>query len=162
MTEAYLLLGSNLGNREQYLQQARQALEARAGTICAASGIYETAAWGVEDQQAFLNQILKIRTKLEPEALLQAALAAEQDLGRVRLKKWGERVIDIDILFYGNRVLQTEALTIPHPQLHRRHFTLVPLAEIAPDLMHPIFRKTIQQLLDECPDKLEVKLFNRK
>ncbi|QNF31434.1 2-amino-4-hydroxy-6-hydroxymethyldihydropteridine diphosphokinase [Adhaeribacter swui] len=159
MFTAYLLLGSNLGNREDYLFQARNLIGDRLGEIKQQSGIYETAAWGVENQQAFLNQVLAIETPLAPEELLREINFLEAELGRVRRVRWGARVIDIDILFYGNVVLQTQRLTIPHPELQNRRFTLVPLTEIAPDFIHPVLGLSSQQLLAQCPDTLEVKKF---
>ncbi|QMU29630.1 2-amino-4-hydroxy-6-hydroxymethyldihydropteridine diphosphokinase [Adhaeribacter radiodurans] len=159
MPTVYLLLGSNLGNREDYLLQARNLIKAHLGEIKQQSGIYETAAWGVENQQAFLNQVLAVETDLIPEELLQEINFLEAELGRVRRERWGARVIDIDILYYADLVLQTQRLTIPHPELQNRRFTLVPLTEIAPDFTHPVLALTNQQLLKQCPDLLEVKKF---
>ncbi len=160
MPATYLLLGSNLGNRENYLLQARNLIGARLGEIKQESGIYETAAWGVENQLAFLNQVLAVETTLVPEELLQEINFLEAELGRVRRERWGARVIDIDILYYADLVLQTQRLTIPHPELQNRRFTLVSLTEIAPDFIHPILGLSNQQLLDQCPDMLEVKVFS--
>lgn len=159
MPKVYLLLGGNLGNRPLYLQQAREHINQQTGSIKRASRLYETAAWGKTDQPAFLNQVLEIETELSPEQVLQSINAIEQELGRVRFEHWGERVIDIDILFYEDLVLQTQRLTIPHPQLHNRRFTLLPLAEIAPSLLHPVLSQSINQLLESCADMLEVKVF---
>jgi 2-amino-4-hydroxy-6-hydroxymethyldihydropteridine diphosphokinase len=121
-----------------------------------ASSIYETAAWGKNDQPAFLNQVLEIETALSPPQLLKTILAIEENIGRVRQEKYGPRIIDIDILLFNDEVLHLPMLKIPHPQLQNRRFVLVPLAEIAPDLIHPVFKKTIAELLAICPDKLEV------
>lgn len=159
MPELYLLLGSNLGDRTLYLQQARETIATQVGTIVQASAIYETAAWGKTDQPSFLNQVLEVTTDFSPEQVLQTINTIEQDLGRERLEHWGARVIDIDILFYDNLVQQTQRLTIPHPQLHLRRFTLLPLYELSPDLVHPGLKQTIAELLENCPDKLEVKRF---
>ena len=156
MPKVYLLLGGNLGDRTLYLQQARESINRQVGTLTRSSKVYETAAWGKIDQPNFLNQVLEVQTELTPEAVLQRINAIEQELGRVRKEHWGARVIDIDILFYDNLVLQTQRLTIPHPQLHLRRFTLLPLAELAPELKHPVLGKSINQLLQECPDELEV------
>ena len=161
MPTTYLLLGSNLGIREAYLHQARQRLAATVGAMTQHSAIYETAAWGLEDQQSFLNQVLEVQTDLNPLDLLGQIHGIETELGRVREERWGARVIDIDILFYGDLVLQTQRLTIPHPELPNRRFTLVPLAEIAPNFRHPVLKKTITELLTQCPDKLLVKVFGR-
>ncbi|WP_242928575.1 2-amino-4-hydroxy-6-hydroxymethyldihydropteridine diphosphokinase [Pontibacter vulgaris] len=159
MPELYLLLGGNLGNRTAYLQQARESIAADVGTISRSSGLYETAAWGKTDQPAFLNQVLEVKTELTPEQVLQRINAIEHELGRIRQEHWGARVIDIDILFYDSLVLQTQRLTIPHPQLHLRRFTLMPIAELAPELVHPVLGQSISQLLKSCADKLEVQIY---
>ena len=160
MPKVYLLLGGNLGNRTLYLQQARESINQRVGSITQTSKVYETAAWGKTDQPTFLNQVLEADTILTPEDVLQSINAIEHELGRIRQEHWGARVIDIDILFYNDLEQQTQRLTIPHPQLHLRRFTLMPLAEIAPDLVHPVLRQSINQLLEICPDTLEVKVYN--
>ncbi|MEJ8757175.1 2-amino-4-hydroxy-6-hydroxymethyldihydropteridine diphosphokinase [Pontibacter sp. H259] len=159
MPKLYLLLGGNLGDRILYLQQARESITAQVGSITQASAIYETAAWGKTDQPSFLNQVLEVATGLTPEQVLQIINQIEHDLGRERLEHWGARVIDIDILFYDDLVQQSQRLTIPHPQLHLRRFTLLPLHELAPDLQHPVLNKSITQLLEHCPDALEVKKY---
>ncbi|MFD3000480.1 2-amino-4-hydroxy-6-hydroxymethyldihydropteridine diphosphokinase [Pontibacter toksunensis] len=156
MPELYLLLGGNLGDRTSYLADACKSISASVGIITQSSKLYETAAWGKTDQPAFLNQVLEVQTKLSPEEVLQKIHIIEQELGRVRLEHWGARVIDIDILFYDQLVLQSQRLTIPHPQLHLRRFTLMPLAEISPRLVHPVLEKSVEDLLATCPDALEV------
>lgn len=161
MPTTYLLLGSNLGHRETYLQQAREQITSTVGILIRQSAIYETAAWGLQDQQSFLNQVLEVQTDLTPSELLWQINSIEAELGRVRETRWGARVIDIDILFYEDLVLQTQRLTIPHPELPNRRFTLVPLAEIAPAFLHPVLQKTITELLSQCPDKLAVRFFGR-
>ena len=155
----YLLLGANLGDRVQTLRRAANLIAGRVGAVVHQSGLYETAPWGVTDQPAYLNQVLAVQTTLTPEAVLAQTQAIEEELGRVRLEKWGARIIDIDILYYDDRILQTDTLTIPHPYLHQRRFTLVPLAEIAPNFVHPIFRKTTTQFLYETDDNGPVHLF---
>ena len=155
-TLAYLLLGSNLGNRPALLAAARQQLAATAGAIVAQSGLYETAAWGREDQPAFLNQALAVRTWLRPAALLAACQAAEQQAGRQRLEHWGSRTLDVDILFYGPHIIDSPGLIVPHPRMPERRFALVPLAEIAPGLQHPQLHLSIRDLLLRCPDALPV------
>ena len=155
-TLAHLLLGSNLGDRAALLAAARQQLAATAGEIVAESGLYETAAWGREDQPAFLNQALAVRTWLRPEDLLSACQAVEQQAGRERLERWGSRTLDVDILFYGSRIIQSPRLTVPHPRLPERRFALVPLAEIARALRHPQLHLTVRNLLLHCPDQLPV------
>lgn len=154
--EVFLLLGSNLGDRRKYLHDAKVAIVASCGQLMVASAVYETAAWGQEDQPAFYNQVLQIETDLGPEGLLREAHNIEQSLGRTRYKKWGERTIDIDILYYGDTLVQQPNLTIPHPEIANRRFTLMPLAEIAPDWEHPGVQKTNKRLLEECPDQLDV------
>ncbi|MET4076282.1 2-amino-4-hydroxy-6-hydroxymethyldihydropteridine diphosphokinase [Hymenobacter sp. UYCo722] len=158
-TLAYLLLGSNLGNRAALLAAARQQLAATAGDVVAVSGIYETAAWGREDQPAFLNQALAVRTSLRPEALLAACQAAEQHAGRQRLEHWGSRTLDVDVLLFGAEIVDTPTLVVPHPRLPARRFALVPLAEIAGALPHPQLHETIETLLLRCSDSLPVRLW---
>jgi 2-amino-4-hydroxy-6-hydroxymethyldihydropteridine diphosphokinase len=159
MSTTFLLLGSNQGDRMQFLAQARRQLQAGAGSIQKESAIYETAAWGLQDQPAFLNQVLVLATALSPEALLAEIHQIEKKLGRVRKTKWAARVIDIDILYFDDLVLQTPRLQLPHPHLQDRRFTLLPLAEIAPGWVHPVFQKTNCQLLEQCPDTLEVRKY---
>lgn len=155
MTDVYLLLGSNEGDREQWLQQAVEQLGVT-GNISIQSAIYQTAAWGIEEQPAFLNMALCLQTELLPLELLQEIHHIEQNLGRQRILKWGQRTLDIDILFYGDAIINLPELKVPHPYLQERRFALVPLNEIAPDFLHPGLNKAVSQLLDECPDKLEV------
>lgn len=152
----YLLLGANLGDRVQTLRRATNLIGERVGRVVQQSGLYETAPWGVTNQPAYLNQVLAVETNLEPETALAQMQRIEEELGRVRHEKWGARVIDIDILYHNQLVLHTDTLTIPHPYLHQRRFTLVPLAEIAPDFVHPVLQKTTVELLAECADKKEV------
>ena len=156
-TLAYLLLGSNLGDRAARLTQARADLAASAGPIRAASSLYETAAWGVENQPDYLNQVLALDTALPAAALLATCQAAEQAQQRVRVARWGARTLDVDILFYGHEVIATPTLTIPHPALPFRRFTLLPLAELAPQLLHPQLGQTMAALLAACPDTLPVR-----
>lgn len=158
MIKAYLLLGSNEGNRIDWLNKAMAALEQTVGSIVSKSSLYETAAWGKEDQPDFLNMALCIETQLSPQQLLQSILQTEIQLGRHRTVKWGQRTIDIDILFYGNEVIDTPDLKVPHPYIQERRFALVPMNEIAPQFVHPVLQKTIARLLISCPDKLEVRL----
>ena len=153
---AYLLLGSNLGDRAAHLLAARTHLAATAGEIVAASALYETAAWGREDQPAFLNQALALRTELSPEQLLAQCLSAERSAGRQRQERWGSRTLDVDILLYDNAIINQTGLTVPHPRLPERRFALVPLAEIGGQLLHPARGLSIAELLAQCPDTLPV------
>lgn len=156
MNKAYLLIGSNMGNRMGYLTSAKSFLGRECGELVEVSAVYQTAAWGLEKQAPFLNQALALQTALDPEALLEKILAIENRLGRLRQQKYGPRIIDIDILLYGNEVVQRHHLAIPHPQLQNRRFALTPLAEVAPNLVHPVLKKTIAVLLQDCPDALGV------
>jgi len=159
MNRAYLLTGGNLGNRVQNLADACTLISKRIGPVETASSLYETAAWGVTDQPDYLNQVVVVQTLLQPEALLQQLLAIEQQLGRTRRHKYDARTIDIDILLYNQLKLDLPSLHIPHEHLHRRRFALVPLAEVAGNYVHPVLGKSIQALLDECTDALDVKKF---
>lgn len=157
MAEAFLLLGSNLGDRQSLLARAIWLITQQAGTIIAESAVYETQSWGKTDEPDYLNRVIQLRTEIEPEALLDILLEIEQQMGRERRERWGARVIDIDILFYDDRVINTLQLQIPHPRLHERRFTLEPLFEIVPYLKHPVLKKDILQLLNELQDNLIVK-----
>lgn len=159
MNEIYLLTGGNMGDRMHYLQKASDLIEKEVGNVVKKSAIYETAAWGFTEQQAFLNQVLCITTILEPTELLQQLLLIELQLGRHRLQKMGPRVIDIDILFYGHQMTDTPDLMVPHPRIAERRFVLTPLNEIAPYLIHPGLHKSINELLRTCQDELEVKIY---
>lgn len=159
MNTIYLLSGSNIGDSSHHLDTAISFIRSRVGAITQKSSIYKTEPWGNKEQQDFLNQVLEVHTSLEPEEVLRQLLLIEQEMGRKRMEKWGPRVIDIDILFYEIRVMQTQRLTIPHPLLHERRFTLLPLAEIAPNFIHPVLHKTINELLAQCADSSVVNLF---
>jgi len=157
MSIAYLSLGSNEGDREITLEKALVRIEQECGLILQQSSVYETAAWGLHDQPDFLNMAIRIETSMDAEALLREIQGIEAELHRERIVKWGQRTIDIDILFYDNYIIATDTLTIPHPMLKLRRFVLVPLAEIAPEFEYPLSGKSIKELLEECPDTLEVK-----
>ncbi|MES2776555.1 MAG: 2-amino-4-hydroxy-6-hydroxymethyldihydropteridine diphosphokinase [Bacteroidota bacterium] len=160
MNSAYILTGGNMGNSLENLSRAATAIAKNCGSIIAQSSIYRTAAWGNQEQPDFLNQVLLINTLLEPLVLLKKLLDIEHLMGRVRDKQNDPRTIDLDILCYNDLVLDSTVLTLPHPRLHLRRFVLVPLNEIAPDLEHPVLHKSIKQLLQQCPDTLNVKKFS--
>lgn len=156
MGSVFLLMGSNLGDRLNHLLEARHEISRQAGKIITASGVYQTEAWGNRSQPDFYNQVIEIEPVYEPHATLLLLLDIEKKLGRVRLEKYGSRVIDIDILFWNKEIIDQPDLIIPHPQLQHRRFVLVPMVEIAPTFIHPILNKTSLQLLDECTDELSV------
>lgn len=155
-TPAYLLLGTNLGRREEFLSLAKEAIGEKAGRIVAESSVYQTEPWGTEGQPLYLNQALILETRLSPGDLLREVLQIETALGRVRDGHWGNRTIDIDILYYGSLVMNDGELEIPHPRLHLRNFALYPLNEIAPDYIHPVLKKSNRLLLTESSDPLPV------
>ncbi len=153
---AYFLLGSNLGDRKLNLAIAVTKLTEQIGEVIVKSSIYETAPWGKTDQPGFLNQAIVIKSKISAVQLLSKILAIEQQMGRVRLEKWGQRLIDIDLIFNENEVLNTDNLQLPHPEMHKRKFVLVPLVEIAPDFIHPILNQKISEILFTLNDNLSV------
>jgi 2-amino-4-hydroxy-6-hydroxymethyldihydropteridine diphosphokinase len=160
MNKAYLILGGNKGDKLQNLEQALQLIDQKAGGIEIKSDVFETAAWGNTNQPNFVNQVIRVQTILNPFDLLKTLLSIEEQLGRVRTnEKWMERTIDIDILFYDDEIIKTTDLTIPHPFIQDRKFVLLPLAQIAPELIHPILQKNIIKLLEKCSDTLDVKPF---
>lgn len=160
MKQIFLHTGSNLGNRKQNLQRALELIETEIGRIVQVSRIYWTKAWGLEEQPDFLNQAIEAQTELEPEQVLEKILQIEQEMGRERRIKWGERLIDIDILFYEDQIIQTERLTVPHPFMQERNFVLAPLVEIAANFIHPVLGKTVYQLFLDSKDPLFTKILN--
>jgi 2-amino-4-hydroxy-6-hydroxymethyldihydropteridine diphosphokinase len=159
-TTYYLIVGSNLGDRQIQLTLGRESLIARGGSLTGFSSIYETQPWGYDDQPWFLNQVLCLESNLDPMALLNVCKEIETQLGRLPGEKWHARHIDIDILLAGDLVYMDGTLEIPHPQMQERNFVLVPLMEIAPHLIHPVLGKTIEELYLDCRDLGEVFIFS--
>ncbi|MGH7595952.1 MAG: 2-amino-4-hydroxy-6-hydroxymethyldihydropteridine diphosphokinase [bacterium] len=153
----FIALGSNLGDRAAWLQQAREKLfGAPTVQLVSASAVYETEPVGKTAQPAFLNQVLEVRTALAPDELLSRLLQVERELGRVRNERWGPRNIDLDLLAFGGRILKTSRLVLPHPELHCRRFVLQPWAEIAPEFIVPGLSATVEALLENCRDNNSV------
>jgi 2-amino-4-hydroxy-6-hydroxymethyldihydropteridine diphosphokinase len=157
MITVYLLLGSNLGNRELYLKNAIELISNQLNRVECLSSVYETQSWGKTDEPDYLNQVVQLKTALTAREVLNRVLSIENQLGRRREEKWGSRTIDIDILFYGDQVINEPGLIIPHPEMHKRRFTLEPLAEIAPGLVHPVLNRSIFNLKTDLKDNLIVK-----
>lgn len=153
----YLLIGTNLGDRISNIDLALEKIGKNIGHISAISSVYETAAWGEQQQPAFYNIALRVATDKPPLLLMKSLQAIENKMGRIKVEKWKERIIDIDILYYHDQQIGSAILTIPHAEIERRRFALEPLCEISPDFVHPQLQKTNAQLLDECEDFLEVK-----
>lgn len=151
----FLALGTNLGDREKNLRKALAAMPPKVRVVLVSS-VLETEPWGFENQPSFLNQVIRAETDLSPLDLLRHLKSLETELGRKPTFRYGPRLIDLDILFYDDLILETSELTIPHPYLHKRNFVLIPLAEIAPELFHPVLKKTIQELLDLREDTTSV------
>ena len=160
METCYVLFGSNMGDKEKIFAEACLYINNRCGAITAVSSSYESEPWGFEADEWFLNRLIVVDTELEPEALLRELLAIEAELGRVRHPEAGgytSRTVDLDILYYGSRIVLTDSLTIPHPRLHLRRFALLPLCELVPQWVHPAFNLTQAELLRRCPDMSEVR-----
>lgn len=159
--EVFLLLGSNMGQRESNIMNAYDRIRSELGEELLSSKIYESAAWGKEDQQDFLNQVIKINTQFGPWELLQEIQKIEKEIGRERHEKWAERIIDIDILYFSDAILNAFDLEVPHPGIPNRKFTLVPLTEIAPEFLHPKLELSQLELLNKSDDKLWVREFKK-
>jgi len=157
MNITYLLIGGNLGNRQENLATARFLIGKHCGQITRESSVYETAPWGKFDQPGFLNQALEVNTELNARQLIRRILKVEKIMGRIRKEKLGPRIIDIDILLFNDEIQDIPFLKLPHPEMQHRRFVLIPLSEIAAEIIHPVLKKNISQLLHECPDELEVK-----
>jgi 2-amino-4-hydroxy-6-hydroxymethyldihydropteridine diphosphokinase len=157
MNKSFLLIGGNEGDSLSWLAMARGQIEKTAGRIVQSSSIYRTAAWGKTDQADFLNQALQVSTPLAAPDLMKTLLEIEKMMGRQRGEKYGSRIIDIDILFFNDAVISLPGLIVPHPEVPNRRFALEPMAEIAPDHIHPLLGRSIRFLLAECPDHGDVK-----
>lgn len=159
MKKAFISLGTNLGDRNKNLLKAVRYINVGVGHIIDLSGIYETDPWGFDSNDKFLNMVIEIITDLTPEEMLMKCMEIESIMGRSRDESSGysSRIIDIDILFYADQIIQTKSLKIPHPYLHERNFVLEPLCEIAPDLVHPVLELTIAELLNNSTDQSNVK-----
>lgn len=161
MESCYVLFGSNMGDKENIFAEACLLINNRCGAITAFSSSYESEPWGFEASEWFLNRLIVVDTDLNPEAMLRELLAIEAELGRVRHPEkegYTSRTADLDILYYGQRVIVTPILTVPHPRLHLRRFALMPLCEVVPELMHPVFQVTQRELLHRCADQSIVRV----
>ena len=156
LNQVYLSLGSNVGNRSAQLNKAIELLN-KLGEVKTISSVYETAAWGNTNQPSFLNLVLLMVTNDGAGNFMKKLLLLEEKMGRIRNQKWEARIIDIDILYFNNEIINEEELIIPHPHLQYRKFVLEPLAEIAPDFVHLVLKRNSVQLLNDCNDKLQVK-----
>lgn len=159
MNEVYLQLGSNIGDRLDNLEQSIKIITERIGNVLEKSSVYESTPWGVENQRNFLNQVIFVKSNFDPYTILDLVLQIEKDMGRIRIEKWGERIIDIDILFIDDLIIESENLCIPHEFIAKRKFVLQPMCEIAPGFIHPKLNKTISQLLEECIDDEKVNVY---
>ncbi len=153
----FLLLGSNIDDKRWNLRESQKLIGRNIGKTIRESGIYQSKPWGNIKQEDFYNQVIEINFEYSCQDLLKKLLAIELVMGRTRDKKWGPRLIDLDILYFGNEIINDPELIIPHPEIQNRKFTLVPLVEIAPDFLHPVLNKSNTQILENCQDKLEVK-----
>lgn len=159
METCYILFGSNMGDKKQTFDEACSYINNRCGCIVEVSSAYLSEPWGFEAKEWFFNSVIVLKTDMKPEELLHQLLDIEDKLGRVRnseRKGYSSRTADLDLLYYGNQVINTPVLTVPHPRLHQRRFTLLPLCEVAPDFVHPVLGMTQTQLLEYCNDSLAV------
>ncbi len=159
MNTAVILSGSNLGDRLENLAKALSLININNISLVRSSHIYETEPWGNTDQPLYLNQVFEIMTTMSAPALMKTLLDIEKEMGRVRRKKWSARIIDLDILYYNHEIINMEGLTIPHPHLHERRFVMEPLAELLPELIHPILRKSNYEILMSLQDDNHVRPF---
>lgn len=155
MNRIYLITGGNIGDRKKNLETAAEIIEQRVGGIIQSSKLYETEAWGITDQPLFYNQVLVLESEFSAREVLHAILKIEEEMGRKRTVKNAARIIDIDILFFNDEIVNGQNLVIPHPEIKNRRFVLTPLNEIAPQMLHPVFKKTMRELLSETNDLLK-------
>lgn len=155
MTRCYILFGSNQGDKMKLLEQACTLINNRCGMLVECSSPYTTEPWGFEADEWFLNELLVVETELEPDMLMDRLMAIEAELGRVRTpgkEGYSSRTVDLDMLYYGDRIVKTAKVTVPHPRLHLSRFALIPLCEVIPDFLHPEFNLSQEKLLEQCPD----------
>lgn len=160
METCHILFGSNMGDKNEIFAQACLFINNRCGRIVAVSSAYESEPWGFEAEEWFMNRLISVETELEPEEMMQQLLGIEAELGRVRhpeTEGYTSRTADLDILYYGSRIVVTGSLVVPHPRLHQRRFALLPLCEMVPQFVHPAFKLTQTELLERCPDTSEVR-----
>lgn len=160
METCHILFGSNMGDKNEIFAQACLFINNRCGRIVAVSSAYESEPWGFEAEEWFMNRLISVETELEPEEMMQQLLGIEAELGRVRHPEtdgYTSRTADLDILYYGSRIVVTDSLVVPHPRLHQRRFALLPLCEMVPQFVHPAFKLTPTELLERCPDTSEVR-----
>ncbi len=155
-----LIIGGNLGDRIGLLNKAKEQVIQAFGAVILASSVYETDAWGGVSSKSYLNQVLVFDLAFNPQFILQEVLSIEIKLGRERNERWGDRTMDIDILYMGQQIIEDENLTVPHPRISLRRFVLQPLVEILPDFIHPVYKKNHHELLANCDDLCKVQLFN--
>lgn len=156
MNQLFLSLGSNLGNREENLLRAKEQISAQIGDITQASALYDTEPWGLTAQELFLNQVIMVSTEKTPAKTLHILLGIEENMGRKRLERWGPRLIDLDILLYDDMIINSEELTVPHPEMHKRRFILEPIMQLAPYKIHPALHKSMLELYENLEDPLGV------
>ncbi len=160
METCHILFGSNMGDKNEIFAQACLFINNRCGRVVSVSSAYESEPWGFEAEEWFLNRLITVETELEPEEIMQQLLGIEAELGRVRhpeTEGYTSRTADLDILYYGSRIVVTGSLVVPHPRLHQRRFALLPLCEMVPQFVHPAFKLTQTELLERCPDTSEVR-----
>jgi 2-amino-4-hydroxy-6-hydroxymethyldihydropteridine diphosphokinase len=155
----FLLLGSNLGDREKYLTDALQQLEVQQLKILKYSSVYSTEPWGMTEQDGFLNVAVQMESEMNAFEILEHVQKVELNLGKEKIIKWGPRTIDIDLLYFNGEIIETDKLVVPHPEIQNRSFTLVPMIDLDPDFVHPVLKKSQVQLLNECTDSLAVTRF---